>query len=430
VSIKSGELIHVGNHILVDRAQTGGVSSLNQPQDKIYELGNYRSVGIVRDIPDLTFGLESFDTSAALEALLLGRDAAADPDGQVYDLGRMQYMDVASQFKSGFSRANAYDVVGSIALPFLAPENVGYRFGLHDNASQTASLRGDSIFYAEGPTYVEDTVGSGTAGQSVVLAQPAIPYTGDAGSGVARYALSVSLVGAGRRLQIGPDYTEAVTGAGPAKAVTLTITAAVPATDSVRVVYQSTTVATYPQASHTPVTSATPGAWVKPAAIRGKDITILLGPRTVALDPQLHKMGNVQAFSAEWRVNLERDEQLGSGQATSADYVTPDVTGTVDLKPFDFHDLMERIRQLSGKASGTVESIGPYQVIPVQLAAILHDPNSTTGEILKTLYIPDARFTLPTFQARANTKITSTMNWSSESGILQASKGLFPFAIP
>jgi hypothetical protein len=432
VSIKSGEMVHVGNTILVDRAQTAGISSLNQPQDRINELGNYQSVGIVRDVPDLTFGLESFDTSAALEAILQGRDVFADPDGQIYDLGRLQYVDVASPFKAGYTRAAPYDTAGSICIPFLAPEAVGYRFGLHDNASQTASLRGDSLFYAEGSCYLQDTVGTATAGQTIALANPAIPYNGDTGFGAPRYALSVSLVKAGRRLQIGPDYTETPTGTGAAKTVTVTITAAVPATETVRVMYQSPVVAVYPQASHTPVMGADPtdlAAAVKPAALRGKDISVLLAPRTVALDPTVHKLGNVQAFSADWRVNLERDEQLGSAQATSADYVIPDVTGSLDYKPFDFRDLMERIRQLSGKASGSVESIGPYQVIPVQLAVILHDPNYN-GRVLKTLYCPDARFTLPTFQGRVNTKITASMSWSSESGVLKVSKGLYPFTAP
>lgn len=67
-----GELIHVGNQVLVDRAQTAGPGTLNIPTEKIYELGNYQSVATIRDVPDLTFTIESLDVSADIECMPLG----------------------------------------------------------------------------------------------------------------------------------------------------------------------------------------------------------------------------------------------------------------------------------------------------------------------------------------------------------------------
>lgn len=51
MSIRGGQILHVANQFVVDRIQTGGPGTLNIPQEKVFELGNYRSVGIVRDSP-------------------------------------------------------------------------------------------------------------------------------------------------------------------------------------------------------------------------------------------------------------------------------------------------------------------------------------------------------------------------------------------
>jgi hypothetical protein len=63
VAIKAGQIIHDAQGFVVDRIQTGGVSNLNIPEEKIYELGNFFTVATIRDIPDLSFDLESLDVS-------------------------------------------------------------------------------------------------------------------------------------------------------------------------------------------------------------------------------------------------------------------------------------------------------------------------------------------------------------------------------
>ena len=77
MAIKAGQLIHVANQILVDRAQTAGPGTVNLDRQKVYELGNYLAVGSVTDIPDLSFSMESFDASAELEATLTGNELGA-----------------------------------------------------------------------------------------------------------------------------------------------------------------------------------------------------------------------------------------------------------------------------------------------------------------------------------------------------------------
>jgi hypothetical protein len=45
MAIKGGQIIHAGNGVaVIDRIQTAGPGQLNIPTEKIYELGNYKSV--------------------------------------------------------------------------------------------------------------------------------------------------------------------------------------------------------------------------------------------------------------------------------------------------------------------------------------------------------------------------------------------------
>lgn len=410
MAIKSGELLHVGNMVLVDRAQTAGPGSINIPTEKITELGNYEGVATIRDTPDLSFSLESLDASAEIEAMLLGRDFATDAAGTEYKLANSLPMDVASLFKAGKTATSPFDVVAAVAIPFLAVESVQYRFGLRENARQSVSLKGDTIVYIGGSAYVQEFTGTNTANQTCAVTNTAYPYNGDLSAGT-KYAVGVSLK-SGKRLVKGVDYTETATGAGAAKTLTVTVTAAVPATDKIRVIYLSDVAANYPQASHA-AASAT-----RPAAIRGRDIEVRIGGLTVT-----DRWSSVQSVSAEYRVQLDRDEEFDNYQVVGQDYDVPSVTGTVDIKPRDTAELLTRIRQIAGVGSAT-EGAGPNTSVPLPLEILLHSP--TDGSVLKTLYVPDARFTLPGYSGQVQQKLTLSFPFESDAGDLRAYKGLKP----
>ena len=111
MAIKGGQIIHAGNGVtVIDRIQTGGPGQVNIPTEKIYELGNYKSVATVRDIPDLTFPLESYDVSTEIERLLTGHTGPGP-----IDLATAKPIDIASQFKAGRDEDDPFAVVASIA---------------------------------------------------------------------------------------------------------------------------------------------------------------------------------------------------------------------------------------------------------------------------------------------------------------------------
>ena len=404
MAIKAGELIHVGNMVLIDRIQTGGPGDLNIPTERIEELGNYESVATIRDIPDLSFTLESLDASAELEAMLLGRDFETDTDGQEYVISRARAVDVVSQFKAGKYADNPFDVVASVALPYLALESLSYSFGVQDNASQSATLRGDSVFYAGASAYVQEFEGTDTPEQELVLDNEAIPYNGDNIAGT-RYALGVFLVGSQRRLVAQVDYTEQ-TDAG---VTTITLNDATD--EQIRVVYQSAAVAEYPQASHA-AASAT-----RPAALKGRDIEIRVGGSAVT-----DRWSSVQSVTVDWRVQIERDEELGNQQVVSQDFDVPEVSGQVDIRPRDAEELIERIKQIAGVSGNEV--VGALQTVELPLEIILHSPDD--GTPLKTLYVPDARFTLPGYQGQVQQKLDVTFPFESDRGSLTVYKGARP----
>jgi hypothetical protein len=477
MAIKGGQILHVGNGVsVIDRVQTGGPGQLNIPTEKINELGNYKSVATIRDTPDLTFSLESLDVSTEIEALITraygGREVSdadmtvadntltsltaaftsddvgrqvvvagaganggdlvttidtvtsateaelADPSvGAVtgadlritvggIDLALAKPTDFASQFKAGRDAAEPFRVVCGVAIPYLNLESVSYRFGLRDNATQTVNFRGDSIFYSPGGVYVQEVAGTGTADQEIVTDHPAF----EVAEGDARRILSITA--GSKRLAFGADYTEAYGAvAGGAAVTTVTLDEAVATTEMVRVVYASPDVLTYDQSVH-----ADPA--VKPAAVKGRDIEIYVG----GYDPADHagsavnKLASVQSVGVDWRVTLDRDEELGNHYAVAQDHLdVPAVTGSVDIKPRDPADLTALIRKFQGVADAT-KVLGPSSAVPLPLDILIKHPD--TGAVLKRLHVPDARFTTPGYQGRAAQKATVTVPFESDEGSL------------
>lgn len=404
MAVKAGQILHVGNGtVLIDRIQTGGPGQLNIPNEQIFELGNYKSVARVYDTPDLQFSLESLDVSTEIEQLLCGVTSIDPVDG--LDLASCVPIDIASQLKGGLLAADPTLVVASIGLPYLYMESISYRFGLRDNATQQVSLRGDTIFYNAGPCYVEETAGTASAGQAVATAHPAY----EAATADARRVLAVTV--AGQRLTFGPDYTETYGSVTAGAAVTtIHLVAAVPTTESIRIIYASPTPKVYAQSVH-------PDTTVKPAAVRGRDIEIYVG----GYDPddipgsQVNKLPSVQSVTLDWKATLDRDEEFGNRFAVATDFEVPDVSGSVDIKPRDVAGLMTTLRKITGVTDVT-QGIGPDTQALLTMDTVIKDPES--GDVIKRLHVPDARFTLPGFQGRVQTKTTVTLPMTSDQGTL------------
>lgn len=483
MAVKGGDIIHVANETaLIDRLQTAGPGQVNIRRETVYELGNYRSVGQVSDIPDLSFSMESQDVTPEMEAFLLDVDPATTHE---YDLAEAKIVNIKSAFKPGQSATNAFETATSAAIPCLRLEQMQYRFGVgNQNARQTATLRGDSLYYNPGSTYIQRVAGSGSAGQVVVTDHPAYAVTE---GGVLRRTLAVTA--GSRRLNFGSDYTESY-GAVTANAATttVTITEAVAATDTIAVTYASPDVETFPQSVHalvsgvfgeltassaisdtiidvddatglnegdvllldagtaneeTVVVASIAGdavtleagvafahdsgdSWtvysptVKPAAIRGRDIDIYIGPSfpegTTAAAARGTKRGGVQSADVDWRVTLQMDEEMGNYHYSEIDFDVPQVSGSLTFRAGTPQALLTLMRDLSGETSG-VESAQSQDspLLDVQIAL----KNPADGRVLKRLWIPDARFSLPGYSGRVQQKLDLQAAFQSDQGLLK-----------
>lgn len=401
MSVKAGQILHDANGFVVDRIQTGGAGNLNIPEEKIQELGNFQTVATVRDIPDLSFDLESLDVSTEIEALMTFQDPATIADGEEIQFINAKPLDVISPFKAG---QGLYNIVTGLAIPYLTLENATYRFGTRANATQSYTLRGDSIFYINGSPYYEEYTAAGVGPYAFTNA-PAMPYVV---GGDTIHALSVCLIradGSYRRLFYGDDYTDTTAG--------FTLTTAPTAGDTLRVVYGSTDVANYPQTVHQDVS-------VKPAAVRGKDIDVYIG--TADATPTFTRWTSVQSFEVSWRVNIENDEEFGNIHYVAQDYDIPEVSGSIAIRPRDPQDLWDKIYQITDTPSNEVA--GPTTSVPLPVELRINHPD--TGDRMKTLYIPDARFTPPPVQGRVGQKLETTFAFSSDSGVLSVYRGERP----
>lgn len=475
MAVKGGSIVHVGNGVaIIDRVQSGGPDTVNVPTEVINELGNYKSVATVRDVPDLSFSLNSFDVSTEVEQLLTkaaatrtaedGAMTAADNSlvatltFTVADVGKQVVVagagtggadlvttvatftdathveltdpsvgavtgahvslavngidlvdckptDFASQWKRGVSDALKYRVATSVALPFLYLESMSYRFGLRDNASQQATLRGDTIFYNAGATFVETAAGSGSSSQTIVTAHAA--YASAEADGRRVLAVTADTT----RLTLGKDYTETYGSITSGAAVTTVhLNATYATTSTLRIIYASPTTVDYDQSVH-------PTVAVKPAAVKGRDIEIYIG----GYDPNdvpgsaTSKVTGVQSVQADWRVQLDKDEEFGNHFAVGQDFEIPTVSGSVEFKPRDPADAMRILRLFQGVSDAT-KSLGANMTTPLALDVVIKHPD--TGVVLKRINVPDARFVVPPFNGQVTQKLTLTVPFQSDTGAM------------
>lgn len=421
MAIKAGQILHLMNKFVVDRIQTAG-GQLNIPQEKVNELGNFQSVATVRDNPELTFSVDALDVSTELEALLTGGTAGdLDVDGTEYDLSLNVPVDIVSPFKSAVGNFTA---VAGVAVPYLYLESVSYRYGLRDNAGEQLQLRGDSLYYCPGTPFVckftataSQTVYTYNDGAATPVNLTALKYVQ---SGTDVYALCVTVNG--KRLFAGSDYTSTSSA--------VTFTTPLSASDDVSVVIAvdpnstpPTSVTDYEQSVHA-------GVSVKPAAIKGKDIDVYL--HVPGATPYTVRWTDVQSVNVDWRVQLEEDFEFGNPNAVGRDAAdVPTVSGSLEIKPSDVDALMKKLREITG-LTATNEVVGPATAVPVGVEIILKNPESggtsavAAGDPIKTLWIPDARFTIPGYEGRVQQKLTQTMNFESDTGVLYVYKGAKP----
>jgi 3D (Asp-Asp-Asp) domain-containing protein len=401
VAIKAGQILHDAYGFIIDRIQTGGATSLNIPEEKVYEVGNFNAVGTVRDSPDLSFDLETFDATTEIESLLTFIDPVTVTSGDMFDLSTACPIDIISPIKDAWK---VYTSTHGVIIPYLTLESSAYRFELRGNHTQRHTLRGDSYFFVDSPIY-EEFDGDGATATFPFAEGPAQPYNY---GGKVAYALGVSVVDSNRvctRLFLDDHYTNTDTD------ITLTDPTLVPMGSTLRVTYGAAgVVKDYPQ-------SVNADTDVKPAALRGRNVDVYIG--TDDATPVFSRWSSVQSAEVNFSLTLDKDEEFGNAQYVAQDHDVPEVSGNIVVRPRDVAELWDKVYQVTNVAPGEVA--GPLTSVTLPMEIRLTDPDD--GTRLKTLYIPDARFKPPAIEGRVQSKSEPTFEWTSDGGVLEVYDG-------
>lgn len=395
MAIKGGQILHVvggpAANFVVDRIQTAGVTGINVNEERLEELGNYEAIGTVRDIPDLTFEIESNDSTTEIESLLCGGDGTETANTDLF-LTQAVPINILSPYKA----SNLFTISGGVIIPFLTLESVSYAFSLTDPTSVTVTMRGDSIFYAPGAVWEDKFSGNGATTVFNFVNGPA--YVSNIG-GDAYYGLSVMVYNGTQweRMRLGTEYTNTSTG------VTF-LTAPPTGTNNIKIVYASGDADSYLQAVHDPT---------KPAAVRGRDIHIRLSDGGAT--PVWSGWLGVQSASVDWRVTLERDEEFGNSQVVAQDFDVPEVSGSITMKPSDVTALFAQVQAIAG-VTGTEVANATQDPPELDVEIKISDPE--TGLTLKTLVVDAAKFTVPQIQGNVGQKLEVDFPFTSSTGVL------------
>ena len=117
-------------------------------------------------------------------------------------------------------------------------------------------------------------------------------------------------------------------------------------------------------------------------------------------------------------MSLERDEEFGNPQIVSQDFDTPEVTGSITMKPVDTDALFTQIQDVAG-ITGT--DIANATEDPPELDVEVKMVDSA-GVTTKTLVVPDAKFVMPQIQGQVGSKLEQDFTFTSATGVLNVFK--------
>jgi hypothetical protein len=415
MSVHAGSILTVGGNNVIDRIQSAGLGDATVPVETIREVGNKLVVDKIPGEPDFTFSLESLDVSTDIMALLTGKTGAlaepggapgaADAVGTEYKWLDCGYINIASPWKDALNDA-AGDIVAGHLVPAYYPTRVRYAFGVTDFATQTVDLGGGAFYYAKAAPVEEYGVADGVI-TAFITADPTIEHRLGGAAGTTFRNVFGVIVGGVPMIE-GVDFT--VTG-GNGTPATITFAVAPAATDLVRYAYFTDAPKAYPQ----PVHAAT---IVKPGAVRGRNIVVLLGTGGAR-----QRLSSVQSIELEASVDTEVERELGNEEPVGRVVNGTDTTGTMTVRSKNSDAFIDLLSKVTGVANDEVFGYLNQNAIPLEIQ--IQNPKNP-GQILKTLYVSDAIFQMPGTPARVNAPTDFALRFDSQNGTFSEFKGAKP----
>jgi hypothetical protein len=468
MSIPAGSIITVAGLNVVDRLQDAGLQDPKVPTETIREVGNNLVVGKVLTEADFSFNMTSWDTNCDMMALLTGKTGTmvesegpshADAEGTQYKWENVGYVNIASPWKTDTGTEGG-DIGSGVIVPSYFPTALSYKFGVKANAEQAVTLRGGAYFMNYRGYPIEEIAEGNGATVTFETKEPAnVLRIGGHGSTEYQHIFGVTVNG--EVMLKGVDYVEEG-GANPEAVPAAWVEATVYALDAtvseggkdyislkagneknkpstspldwepvlsgmtkvkikfatappngsvVRFMYFSPVHHTLPQAVHETTL-------VSPAAVRGRDIDILIGNPGESV--QLHGVQDI-ALNATYSGEILRE--MGTYDPIGFATTGTDANGTISLEPQNQEKLYTALSELLGV--GISEVMGYINEFPVPLTLVINNPRER-GKVLKSIFIEDAIFQAPGTSAKANTTVQSSITWESLEGSFTEIKAALP----
>lgn len=420
MSIPAGSILTVAGLNVVDRLQDAGLQNPKVPTETVRETGNNLVVGKVLTEADFTFQLTSWDTNCDMMALLLGKlgvigegPSAKDAAGTVYDWEDVGFVNIASPWKTDTGTAGG-DIGSGVIIPAYFPTALSYKFGVKAMAEQAVTLRGGAFFMNYGGYPIEETAAGTGAATTFETKEPAnVLRIGGHGSTEYQHVFGVMVNGV---IQIpGVDYVEeegAVPEAvGGMTQVKIKFAVAPPNEAVVRYMYFSTTAHKLDQTVHE-------STLISPAAVRGRDIDLYLGA-----PGEMVKIHGCQDYSLAASIAGEIQREMGTYDPIGFSTTGTDTNGSVTLEPQTQEKFYEVLAEMIGIDKSEV--MGYVNQYPVPLTAAIQNP-AKRGEILKSIYVPDAIFQTPGSTVKVNTVSQFPITWEGLEGTFREIKGELP----
>lgn len=347
------------------------------PVTDVDEHGNPNHAGTVTDIPNITLSFSAFDTSIKVFSVLTGTDPAAYPANGV-GISNLGEMDAILYVKD----ASASDYVKSAHAKRLQIRDFTFSYSVTGESTEDYNAVGSEKRWFKNDVIV-DRFTSGTT--SFTLTQTPIQLING------NYGLSVILDGS--------YLTEVATApaTGEYRIVGTTLTTFDSRTSQLIAVYHASPVGN----NWSDVSDAT-----IPAAIRGKDVKIVIGANGI---------DRVQSVTINGNLNPQPVREMGNHFVVGYQRQVPTVDGSITVLDTDT-ELLDLILNQSINSGATEFILGEgCAVSGVSLSIKLYDPcdTSASGTLLKTVYIPSLLITGDSYTSNINDNAQQVINWRS-----------------
>lgn len=467
MAIPAGHVLTVGGLSILDRLQDAGLQNPKVPTQTVYETGNDLVVGKILTEAAFSFQLTSWDVSCDLMAMLNGKKGSlsvgpsnGDAAGTVYAWQNCGFVNLACPWARD-TGSEGGDIASGVVIPAYYPTALNYKFGVTGTAEMAVTLEGGAYYMSEAFPIEEWAVTAKEEAPGTYIIETKelarVYRIGGAGGEAYRHVFGVLVNGVIQ--QEGVDYKEeggAVPGKTPTK-VKIKFIRGLPSGAVVRFCYLTPiapvgalafnagtvyNVGEYVTetsivyvcikksiAGETP--SSKPLTWepaggvhqinqaahatTKVAAVRGRNIEILLG--TVGVTTVLRGVQDV-ALSATHRGTVQRE--MGFQDPIGFNESGVDCNGTITLDPREEAALYAALEKLTGVSK--TEVTGYINENPVPMQIVIYNPKKPT-EIIKSIYVGKCLFQPPGTNAKANTPVSLQIPFEAENGTFEEIKG-------